>query len=522
MKPLRFPRASADAQRGRTEQPAADGAPSIWAERSGKLLTTVLVWALMLVMVRPEGFADFTMSHTSMTSDTDPTSHTVWFLILVVSAGLLVRRSDRSLRLLRELNPFLIAALGLAAASVLWSVAPGFTVVRVTRFVAVVMVGMCLALFGWTPGRFAQFMRSVLMFICGASILMVWLDPLHAIHQANQVELKGAWYGITFGKNVLGSLAGSAIVVWLHGILTKETRLIPGLGGLSLGIACLLGSHSSTSIMAAAFAVPFMLLLMKPPGALERSMPYLVGTFATVVLVYALAVLDLVPGLSSLLLPIEALTGKDLSFSGRRNIWFILIDQIHHHPWFGLGFGAYWTGPVPGTPSYEMLRRLWFYPTEGHNGYLNVINELGWAGGILLFSYFIRYLRDALKLMRTQPQLAALYLTFVFRGFISDMSESHWFCPLTVDFVIMTLATCTLARSLLQSQLEVEAAAGAPDAKKPFAAAALARKSQPGQRRGKPSAQGTRPPTRQSFEEKPRRPPVGAIGRANRDRRRKT
>jgi exopolysaccharide production protein ExoQ len=498
MKSLRLTRASVDAQPDRGAQRPAGEAPSTWADRAGKLVTTVLVWALLFVMVRPEGL-EYPTVQSSMTSDADPVSHTIWMLIFIVSAGLLLWRLARSLRLLRELNPFLIAALGLAAASVLWSVAPQFTITRVTRFATVMMVGMCLALFGWTPGRFGQIMRSALTVICGASILMVWLDPLHAIHQSDQLDMKGAWYGITLGKNVLGSLAGSAVLVWLHGILTKETRLICGLAGLCLGLACLLGSRSSTSIMDATFAAIFMLLLMKPPGALKRSMPFLVGAFAAVVLVYALAVLDLVPGLSSLLLPVEALTGKDLSFSGRRNIWFILIDQIHQHPWFGLGFGAYWTGAVPSSPSYEMLWRLWFYPSEGHNGYLDVINELGWAGGLLLFGYFIRYLRDALKLMRTQPQLAALYLALVFRGFIADMSESHWFSPLTVDFVIMTLATCTLARSMLQTGREAKVAMGAPGARKPLANAAPPRSLLPGQRRGRPGIHGARPPPRASL-----------------------
>jgi len=460
----------------------------VWTERSGKFLVTIIVWALMLVIVTPPGLQH--VPGQAMVTEANPVSRTIWLALFGISAGLLVWRSARSIRLLRELNPYLMAALALAAVSTLWSVAPAFTAIRVVRFATVVMVGMCLALFGWTPGRFAQIIRWVLTFVCGASLLMVWLDPLNAIHQTDQLELKDAWYGITLGKNVLGSLAGSAIVVWLHGILSKESRLITGAGGLSLAIACLVGSRSSTSIMAAIFAALFILLLMKPPGALKRSMPYLVGTFAALVLIYALAVLHLVPGLGSLLLPVEALTGKDLSFSGRRNIWTILTEQIHQHPFLGVGFGAYWTGAVPTSPSYEMLWRLWFYPNEGHNGYLDVINELGIAGGILLLAYFVRYLRDALKLMRTQPQLAALYLTFIFRGFIADMSESHWFSPLTADFVIMTLATCTLARCLLQPQLEAEAAG--TTGKKTRFPGALARRFPPAGRRSSAEASDSR------------------------------
>jgi O-antigen ligase len=99
-----------------------------------------------------------------------------------------------------------------------------------------------------------------------------------------------------------------------------------------------------------------------------------------------------------------------------------------------------------------MLTRLYFYPTEGHNGYLDLINDLGLAGGACLFAYFFSYVRDSLRLLLLNRYQAGLYLTLLFRGFIADMSESHWFSVLSVDFVIMTLATTCLARSLLQAR----------------------------------------------------------------------
>jgi O-antigen ligase len=204
--------------------------------------------------------------------------------------------------------------------------------------------------------------------------------------------------------------------------------------------------------LATAFATVFMLLLMRSPGSLRRSMPYLVAGFAAVILVYALAVLRLVPAMEIFLKPIALVTGKDLTFTGRTNIWYVLNDHIRLNPWFGTGYGAYWTGANPSSPSYEMLGRLAFYPTEGHNGYLDVINDLGIFGGLCLLGYFVTYVKQSLRLLLDDRSQAALYLTLLFRGFIADMSESHWFNVLSVDFVIMTLATAALARSLLQAQ----------------------------------------------------------------------
>jgi len=62
----------------------------------------------------------------------------------------------------------------------------------------------------------------------------------------------------------------------------------------------------------------FMLLVMVAPLGLRRYMPYIVSTFAVLVVVYALAVLNLIPGTSMLLDPIAELSGKDMTFSNAR------------------------------------------------------------------------------------------------------------------------------------------------------------------------------------------------------------
>jgi exopolysaccharide production protein ExoQ len=238
-------------------------------------------------------------------------------------------------------------------------------------------------------------------------------------------------------------------VLWLHGFLTRETGRIAAIANMSLAGLCLVMCRSSTSLMSTAFATFFMILLLKPPGAMRRQMPYFVGLFAAAVLIYATAVLNIVPGLGVILTPIAMITGKDLTFSGRTNIWYVLKLHIHQHPLLGTGYEAYWIGPVPSSPSYEMVKWLFFYPTEGHNGYLDVINDLGYVGLICLLAYFIVYLRQGLELMRLEKARGALYLSLIFRAFLADMSESHWFSVTSIDFVVFTLATFSLARELL-------------------------------------------------------------------------
>jgi exopolysaccharide production protein ExoQ len=442
---------------------------SPWGPDAGSsVVATILIVLLVAIMVVPQGL-DYT-ERGFMPTEGDTLSRIVWLVLLAGAAYILASQNARTVLFLRNLNPFLLLFVGLATLSILWSIEPTVTIRRVIRLFTMVMTCTAFTLVGWNQRRFQRVLRNLITVLLAASAIFVYTSPDLAIHHVpDHPELNLAWRGITTGKNILGSLSSAGFLLWLHAWLSRDAHKLVILGGAALAAVCLIMSRSSTSIMATLFATTFMLILLRSPGSMRSYLPYFVGIFATVILIYSMAVLHLVPGLDVLLTPITALTGKDLTFTGRTSIWFVLIQHIHLRPWLGTGYGAYWVGPVPTSPSYEMLTRLFFYPTEGHNGYLDVINDLGLVGGAFLFGYFFSYVRTSLKLLRLDRYQAGLYLTLLFRGFVGDMSESHWFSVLSIDFVIMTLATTSLTRSLLQARAakqsaQQKASLGAPRA----------------------------------------------------------
>jgi O-antigen ligase len=438
------------------------GSPRIWQnDKRGSRLAAALLFIMIIIMIVPQGF-DYNGIN-GMPTSSDAFNRITWLFLLGAGVVTLAQRFNRTAILVRWLNPFFLGFMALAAFSLVWSIDPGLTMRRVLRASTIVMICMGFTLVGWHPKRFQNTVRPIMTAVLVVSILFVLVDPDDAVHHTMQEELKGAWHGITMGKNILGSFASVSIVLWLHGWLAKEAKGLAVIGGMTLGVVTLIFTRSATSVMSTVFAVLFMLILLRAPGSLRRYMPYLVGIFATLTLIYALAVLRLVPGMEIFLKPIALLTGKDLTFTGRTAIWDILNEHIRLRPWFGSGYGAYWAGPTPTSPSFEMLTRLYFYPTEGHNGYLDVINDLGLAGALCLLGYFAAYVRQSLAMMRFDRYQGGLYLTMLFRGFMADMSESHWFLSLSVDFIIMALATSALARGLLQHRLnQLTARAKAP------------------------------------------------------------
>jgi len=432
---------------------ASRDAPWVRDDRFSLLLTG-MVWALVILITTPEGF-----DYSALSTDDMPTSGSIasrlqWLGLVGAGTAFLLWRGGLAWLLVRRLNPFLVAFVILAAASTLWSIEPGITLRRMIRIAAILLCPAAMVLAAWHARRFQQVLRPIVTALLAGSLLFGMVFPHLAIHSESAAELAGAWRGLTNHKNSLGTLACLGLIFWLHAGLVRETRLPVALCGATAAAACLLLSRSSTALVTGAFTCIFLLMLLRSPKGLRRWMPWLTALFVTVLLAYSLAVLRLVPGLEVLLTPVTAITGKDLTFTGRTEIWAIVIEQIRLHPWLGSGYGAYWIGPIQGSPAYEMVRLLYFYPGSGHNGYLDIANDLGSVGLVVLIGYLVVHVAQCLQLLKIDRGQAALYLAIFFQQALNNLSESHWLNSTTLSMVVMTAASLALSRGLLEHRLQ--------------------------------------------------------------------
>lgn len=85
--------------------------------------------------------------------------------------------------------------------------------------------------------------------------------------------------------------------------------------------------------------------------------------------------------------PIGTVFDKSTDLTGRTEIWALVLLSIKQHPFFGIGYGAFWLGE--GSPSQYIINVLHWVPLQSHNGYLDILNELGITGLTLLIGVFI-------------------------------------------------------------------------------------------------------------------------------------
>jgi O-antigen ligase len=351
--------------------------------------------------------------------------------------------------LLKKVNPGLAAFMMLIPLSALWSIDSAATLLRFITLVGIVLLCLAIPLAGWDRRRLQQVALPPVMTILVLSLVIGIFYPDSVKEIGTDISLRDAWHGITFQKNQFGLMASLAAIVCFHRWLSPGRHSFWTIAGVAIALTCLLLSRSSTSLMETIVALSFMVLVMRVPVIKQRfTTPVVVAVFTTI-LVYELAVQNLIPGVGTLLAPVMKLTGKDMTFSARSIIWDVIKQHSRAAPWLGTGYGAYWTGPTPGSPSYVFVHLMYFYPTESHNGYLEILNDLGRVGLICLLGFLVCFVRQALQLMPFDRSQAVLYLVLLFQQMIDNLSESEWFSR-TATCTILILASTCLSRALLE------------------------------------------------------------------------
>jgi O-antigen ligase len=354
--------------------------------------------------------------------------------------------------LTKKINVGFAALLILAPLSALWSIDSTATLLRYTSLVAIVLTCFAISLAGWQPQRFMQLALTPLMLILLASLVCGVLYPDQIAEIGTDISQRNAWHGITHGKNEFGMMSSMALIMCANLWLAREGRTtLWAMAGTAVALLCLILSRSNTSLLATVVAVTSMVLVMRVPVIRQRYSTHVVVAIASLILLYELVIQNVIPGVNTLMGPILSLVGKDVTFSARSIIWGVIKEHIQGAPWLGTGYGAYWTGPFETSPSYVFIPLMYFYPTEAHNGYLDVINDMGMAGLVCLLAFLYWFLRQGIQLLRLDRPRAALYLALLFQEMIIDMSESEWLSR-TSTFAILLLATTCLSRGLLDAR----------------------------------------------------------------------
>jgi exopolysaccharide production protein ExoQ len=444
--------------RARGPTPPTSAPAPIWKRDDRSLaLVATLVWVAVLRVVIP-GFFDYADDDATLIQNGGSIGNQIIWLSLVLIPLILLRdRLKLTRTLLGTVNGWFLVLTLYACASVLWSIDPGATMRRLSHLIGIYVVCITVCLVGWNARRFQAVLRPVLTALMIGSIIFGLLRPDLAVMPPNAAagDPGGQWRGLTIHKNALGSVASFAVILWFNTLLYRDKKWWAIAIGLVSSLACLYLSASSTSLVGTLLVIVFLLSgKLTPPSMRGFLTPVLIAVFVLAIVGYGVAVMKLVPGLDALISSATSVVGKDSTFTGRTPIWDLVKAHIALHPLAGTGYGAFWVGPVDTSPSYEFVKRLYFYPGEAHNGYLDIVNDLGYVGLVLLGGFIVRYFVLSIRLMKVDRPQALLFLSLMLYFLLANLTESSWLTTgPNPNWIVVGLAIFAMSRQLLEQRL---------------------------------------------------------------------
>ena len=330
-------------------------------------------------------------------------------------------------------QPFLIALLLVAAASLFWSVTPDQTLRRTVAITLTTLSGVALGA-RWRWSTLTEILATGFAIITILSFLLGALVP--SIGRMTEL-FPGAWRGVFSEKNGFGGLMAFAFLIFAGAALLKPKRALLWwpMAALALGLLLLSTSKTSlVSLMLGVAALGFVLLVRR--GA---AMAVVASYFAVIGLVGLGAGIVLAPE------TFLAILGKDATFTGRTKIWASVLRLIDARPLLGYGYGAVWTDPSGWGPLARIVKETGFTPQHAHNSWLEQWLGLGLVGLCAwILTYLTTLIRTVIAIFRHPGALVAFPFLVVYT--VMSLTESIAFTFNDLRWVMFVALSVQLAR----------------------------------------------------------------------------
>jgi O-antigen ligase len=341
----------------------------------------------------------------------DPVMQVIWFGIYGI-AFLLIFRQWKKLIYVATRDKLLLLLVIIALISAFWSTDPQVTLRRGVALVGTTFFGVYLAT-RYSPRELVRLLAWIFSIGALLSLVFCLVFPAYGIQGYKGL---GVWRGIYRHKNFLGRLMVLNTLLLL--LLAPGNRRYRWAfwAGIGLSVGLLLLSASKGAL------VVFVVLLTLLP--LYRTLRW--NNLSAVSLLIIAAVLmggTIAMWIFDNLEPLLDSMGKDLTLSGRTDLWAAVIVKIKEHPLLGYGYSGFWLGW--DSEAGDVWKVLPWTPPHAHNGFLDLWLDLGFLGELVFVLGFLMSFVRALRWLRSTKAVEAIlvleYLTYIF---IVNQSEN--------------------------------------------------------------------------------------------------
>jgi exopolysaccharide production protein ExoQ len=331
--------------------------------------------------------------------------------------------------------PALVAISVVLAASVLWAFRPELSL---SRFILQVIIVTSIVLPAMLAGRTADMMRGVFLCFAFASILNVFfvLQQLPMLYDDGVIIGYPGYFSF---KGILGECAAITFLLSLHEMLYPGLRRVVGIIVAVIGISLIFPSYSKGSLGVAIIA-PLLALLTLIVGRKMRISP----AFVLLPVLFCYEVLSRMPGVN-LINRISWHLYGNYTLSGRTVLWDFINYEIGRKPLLGWGFQSFWQVGPDGPSMVEAPGWVSQMPS-GHNGYLDVMLEIGYIGFPFLIIFIITTLHALGRVADRDLTRAWLLLSLALFIIITNMLESVWMRGADMQWLLFLILVADIGR----------------------------------------------------------------------------
>ncbi len=327
--------------------------------------------------------------------------------------------------------------------SIFWTTGFLATAYELTLMIFGCLMGVYLAA-KHTPESVLDILVYYGAFCVLLSIILVFQFP--GLARLNNPTFLGAWRGIFWHRNHLGSLAAFFSAIFLLKAWAARKQLVWVIGSLVLFLLALIlviGSRSATGIVIFIVLNGLVLLAftwLQYKSRLEKKHYFIIGGIAILVIVFFSFNLNIV----------FSLLNRSSTLTGRTPVWSDLITRVWvQKPVLGFGFGALWNNEAFRVDL--QTRHGWPYQVYfADNGFLDILLNTGIIGLISFLLFFITTGYRAISTFIKKAGVLSL-LPVVLFSYVTIANISYSFLFEVDQFVWMLLILAAILSFKLES-----------------------------------------------------------------------
>mgnify|MGYP001183607575 CR=1 FL=1 len=332
--------------------------------------------------------------------------------------------------------PLMMVLIAVATLSTLWSIDSGATLRRSVWLALSMAFGLYLA---WRHDW-----KSLLNVLAGGFIVLIAgsfaLGLLAPSIGRMTFEHPGAWSGLWTHKNTLGGIMALGVAInAAAAIVTPERRKLWIAFALAAFMLVVL-STSKTALIASMLGVGMIGFCM----IVRRGPVHMIAGLATasVAIVTITGIVLLAPDL------LVAAIGRDLTLTGRTDIWEASARFVEAKPWLGYGYYAFWL-PDDG-PAYWVRQAVAWQVASAHSSWLELALGVGRIGVALFALQLLATLGRGVSAVM-QPKAGLWAPAFLATFALYTLSESHALQANNIFWIIYVAVAARLALDARQS-----------------------------------------------------------------------